>query len=101
VISRSYAAHLGMLPRSARLEKWLERTTLERGLIFGALLALAGVLCFVLAVVQWGSTGFGALDPVATMPLPILGMVLIVGGAQLAVVGFAISLITAGSRPRD
>ncbi|WP_324274262.1 glycosyltransferase family 2 protein [Blastococcus brunescens] len=100
VISRSYAAHLGMLPRSARLEKWLERTTLERGLVLGALLALAGVLCFVLAVIQWGSTGFGMLDPVSTMPLPILGMVLIVGGAQLGVVSFAISLsAAAGSRP--
>ena len=101
VISRSYAAHLGLLPRSARLEKWLERTTLERGLVLGGLLALAGIACFVLAVIEWGSTGFGELDPVSTMQLPILGMVLVVGGAQLAVVGFAISLIAAGSRPGD
>jgi glycosyltransferase involved in cell wall biosynthesis len=98
VISRSYAAHLGLLPRNARLEKWLERTTLERGLLLGSLLALAGIVCFVLALVDWGSTGFGALDPVSTMQLPILGMVLIVGGAQLAVVGFAVSLIATGGR---
>jgi glycosyltransferase involved in cell wall biosynthesis len=100
VIARSYASHLGMLPRSARLEKWLERTTLERGLLLGTVLALAGITCFVIAVVQWGSTGFGVLDPVSTMQLPLLGMVLIVGGAQLAVVSFAVSLIAAGTRPR-
>ena len=101
VISRSYAAHLGLLPRNARLEKWLERTTLERGLLLGTLLTLAGIVCFVLAVIQWGSSGFGVLDPVSSMQLPILGMVLIVGGAQLAVVGFAVGLIAAGSRSGD
>jgi glycosyltransferase involved in cell wall biosynthesis len=101
VISRSYAGHLGLLPRTDRLEKWLERTTLERGLILGTVLALAGIVCFLLAVAQWGSSGFGMLDPVSTMQLPILGMVLIVGGAQLAIVGFALSLIATGSRPRN
>jgi hypothetical protein len=96
VICRSYAARLGLLPRHAHLEKWLERATLERGLLLGALLAVLGIGCFVAALVQWGSTGFGTLDPVATMQLPILGMVLIVGGAELAVVGFAVGLTDAG-----
>jgi glycosyltransferase involved in cell wall biosynthesis len=101
VVSRSYAARLGLLPRSPRLEKWLERATLERGLMAGAVGVAAGILCFVVALVTWGSTGFGALDPVATLQLPILGMVLIVGGTEIAVVGFAISLIDASERPGD
>ena len=87
VVSRSYAARLGLLPRNPRLERWLERATLERGLLLGGLCALAGVGCFVVALVTWGSTGFGVLDPVATLQLPILGMVLIVGGTEVAVVG--------------
>jgi len=98
VVSRSYAWRLGLLPRSPRLEKWLARATLERSLVLGLLCALAGVACFVVALVQWGSTGFGTLDPVSTMRLPIVGMVLIVGGAQLAVVGFLVSL--SGMRPQ-
>ena len=53
---------------------------------------LAGIGCFVGALVQWGSTGFGRLDPVQTLQLPILGMVLIVGGVQLVLVGFLASL---------
>ncbi|MGY1644400.1 glycosyltransferase family 2 protein [Geodermatophilus sp. SYSU D00703] len=97
VLARSYAWRLGLLPRSPRLEKWLARATLERGLVLGLFCGLAGVACFLAALVQWGATGFGALDPVSTMRLPILGMVLIVGGAQLAVVGFLVSL--SGMRP--
>ena len=53
------------------------------------------------ALVTWGSTGFGALDPVTTMQLPILGMVLIVGGTEIAVVGFAVSLIESTDRAAD
>ncbi|MGY1620432.1 glycosyltransferase family 2 protein [Geodermatophilus sp. SYSU D00691] len=91
-ISRAYAWRLGLLPQSPRLEKWIQRTTLERGLLLGVLCALAGIGCFVGALVQWGSTGFGELDPVQTMQLPILGMVLIVGGVQLVLVGFLASI---------
>jgi hypothetical protein len=101
VVSRSYASSLGLLPRKPGLERWLERVTLERGLLLGALCALAGVVCFAMALGNWGSTGFGVLDPVSTMQLPILGMVLIVGGTEIAVVGFAVSLIDAADRPAD
>jgi glycosyltransferase involved in cell wall biosynthesis len=101
VVSRSYAASLGLLPRKPGLERWLEGVTLERGLLLGLLCALTGVLCFVLALVTWGSAGFGVLDPVSTMQLPILGMVLIVGGTEIAVVGFAVSLIDVADRTAD
>jgi glycosyltransferase involved in cell wall biosynthesis len=40
-VSRSYAAHLNLLPISARLERLLDRVTLERGLVIGA----AAILC--------------------------------------------------------
>jgi glycosyltransferase involved in cell wall biosynthesis len=101
VVSRAYAARLGLLPSNPRLERWLERATLERGLLLGGMCALAGILCFVVALVTWGSTGFGVLNPVTTMQLPILGMVLIVGGTEIAVVGFAVSLIESTDRPGD
>jgi len=92
IISRSYAAHLGLLPASKRLEQGLERITLERGVIVGALSLLVGIAAFVIAVIQWGSTGFGALDPIVTMRVPILGMVFIIGGLQLIMVSFTMSL---------
>jgi glycosyltransferase involved in cell wall biosynthesis len=100
LVSRAYAAKLELLPRSPRLEKWVERVTLERGLIIGAVSVLLGIGAFIAALVTWGSAGFGELDPVSTMRLPILGMVLIVGGTQLAVAAFAISL-TGIARSQD
>jgi hypothetical protein len=92
LVSRRYATELGLLPPSPRLEKWIHRVTLERGLLLGALSVLAGIGCFVVALAVWGAEGFGELDPVQTMRLPIVGMVLVVGGVQLGVVSFVMSL---------
>ena len=92
IVSRSYAAHLGLLLPSERLEDTLERITLERGLITGLIAVVLGAVAFIVALVRWGSEGFGALDPLTTMRLPILGMVLIIGGLQLIMVSFTMSL---------
>jgi glycosyltransferase involved in cell wall biosynthesis len=96
LVSRAYATKLRLLPPSPRLEEWLERVTLERGLLLGAASVLLGLVAFIVALGTWGAQGFGELDPVVTMRWPILGMVLIVGGTQLAVVAFAISLTDVG-----
>ena len=98
LVSRTYAARLGLLPASPRLERWIARVTVERGLLVGALSVLLGVGLFVATLVTWGSQGFGELDPVVTMRLPIFGMVLVVGGIQVAGVACAVSLI-GGARP--
>ena len=52
IVSRSYAAHLGLLPPSERLESWLERVTLERGLIIGLVAVVLGIAAFVVALVR-------------------------------------------------
>ena len=93
VIARSYAAHLGLLPPpTGRVMQRLVVTSFERGLVTGVLVALGGVGCFVFAVLSWGAAGFGELDVVDTMPVPILGMVLIVSGFQIITVGVTLSL---------
>jgi glycosyltransferase involved in cell wall biosynthesis len=96
VVTRSYAAHLGLLQRSDRIEKLLTRFSLERGIVVGALLLLLGVGCFVVAVAVWGATGFGALDVVRSMRLPILGAVLVISAFQLISVSFTLSLSRIG-----
>lgn len=74
----------------------MERVTLDRGLLAGALVVLVGVVCFGWALWNWGSEGFGALDPMTTMRLPILGMLFVVGGFQLVLVSFTLSLARIG-----
>jgi hypothetical protein len=97
VIARSYAAHLKLLPPpSEKFERIFTRLSLEKGLVIGGLLMLAGIACFVVAVTSWGARGFGALDVVQSMRVPIVGMVLTVTGFQLVIVSFTLSLTRIG-----
>jgi hypothetical protein len=93
VLARTYAAHVGLLPHSRRLQHVLERVTLERGILLGTLCTLAGIGLYVLALVNWGLKKFGPLDAVHTMRVPIAGTVLIVIGIQLVFISFTVSLL--------
>jgi hypothetical protein len=96
MVARSYAAHLGLLSPSDRL-RWLQtHFSLERGLLLGGLLFLLGVACFAVALTTWGATGFGALNVMDTMQVPIVGMVLSVTGFQVIIVSFTLSLTRIG-----
>lgn len=97
VVARSYAAHLGLLPPpSGRMILRIAKASLERGLWIGLLLLAGGITCFVVALSIWGAAGFGELDVVRTMRVPILGMVLMVAGFQLITVSFTLSLTKIG-----
>jgi hypothetical protein len=98
IVARSYATHLNLLPSSPSMERAVERFTLERGIIVGGVFVGGGIVAFVAAVANWGVKGFGQLDVVTTMRLPILGMVLIVGGLQLIMVSFTMSLTMIGEQ---
>jgi hypothetical protein len=94
LVTRVYATQLGVLPESARLDAALARLTLNRGLAIGAATTALGVACFATAAIRWGASDFGDLNPVHTMRLPILGMVLLVAGLQLVMVSFTLSIET-------
>ena len=96
VLCRAYAAALGLLPRSPSFARAAEQFLLSWGAPVGALLTLAGVSCFVAALVGWGEAAFGPLDPAATMRLPIVGMVLILLGVQSVLLSFTLSLTRIG-----
>jgi glycosyltransferase involved in cell wall biosynthesis len=95
MVSRAYASSLGLLPRSDRVERFLDRFTLEWGLIVGFAMTLAGIGSFVLAVLNWRQTDFGALTT-EDMRLPLLGMLLIVAGSQVILGSFLLSLTRIG-----
>ena len=98
VIARSYAAHLGLLAQSQRLDRVLMRVSLERGLVVGGLLLVAGAGCFVAALTSWGAAGFGPLDVVQSLRLPIVGSVLAVTGFAIVNVSFTLSMTRIGDR---
>jgi glycosyltransferase involved in cell wall biosynthesis len=96
LVSRAYCGHLGLLPASSRIDRLLERFTLERGLLVGFGAVLVGLACFVVAVVRWEATDFGALEIGQSMRIVMSGMVLIVTGMQVAAVSFMLSLVRVG-----
>ena len=95
LVSRAYAWRLGLLPLSPRVERFLDRFTLEWGLLVGFAMAVAGAVSFVVAATRWQESDFGALST-ADMRLPLLGMVLVVAGAQVALTSFLLSLTRIG-----
>lgn len=96
--TRAFAASLGLLPASIRLDRLLDRFALERGLVVGALVSLLGCLFFIAAVVNWQGTGFARLAP-GDIRIPLIGLVLVVTGAQMILVSFMLSLTRIGEAP--
>ena len=76
-LARIFAAREGMMPPHPRLEK----LTVERGLGFGLVLLVVGLLLIAMVVVQWRNLEFGELDYPMTMRW-------VVPGVTFAALGF-------------
>jgi glycosyltransferase involved in cell wall biosynthesis len=93
VIGRRFASHYGFIPRSRTFDGLLEALTLERVLLFAALLVLIGVVALGWGFTQWAERGFGPLPLSSTMRAMILAVTMIVAGLQLAMSAFMGSMI--------
>ncbi|MCT2586685.1 glycosyltransferase family 2 protein [Actinophytocola gossypii] len=79
VMTKLFGAREGLLPMSQRYRHFVQRLTVERGLILGIVIFLAGVLVTVAQVIRWGGADFGAMDggqTVRTAIPAVLGLVL-------------------------
>ncbi len=90
---RSYAKVTGFIPTESKLDRWLEETTTEKGVIVGLLLFLAGVAVTIAAFCIWGNTGFGGLSPDVMMRITIPAMLLIVVGIEIIFASFFIGIL--------
>jgi glycosyltransferase involved in cell wall biosynthesis len=88
-----FGMRAGFLPLGRRMESFFRVATLEKGLLLGAVLALAGLAVVLIAVVSWGRSGYGALDPVSTMRPLIVAVLLIAGGVQTLFASFVLSML--------
>lgn len=91
LVARAFTSALGMLPKSARLSRLVASFALERGIVLGAVMFLAGGGLFAAALTRWGQSGFGDLSTGAAR-LPILGMTLVIVGVQVVMVSFVLNL---------
>ena len=91
--ARVYAVSAGLLSESDGLTRWLNRLSLERVLVAGLLLILAGLAGSVAAVVVWGSESFEDLDPSETMRIVIPSVTAVAIGAELVFASFVIGVL--------
>lgn len=93
LFARTSAYVAGLLPRHAALERLLRLFYLERGLLSGLAIALAGLVWSGAAFWQWRQSGFGALDPRIVMRETIPATALMVGGTEIMLASFLLSII--------
>jgi len=93
LFARVSAQNAALLPRHATLERVLAACTLERGLLAGGAAAALGFLWSAIAFWHWRETGFGALDPRIVMRDTIPASALMVGGMEVALASFLLSVL--------
>jgi Glycosyl transferase family 2 len=93
LFARVSAQNAGLLPRQPALGRLLRLATLERGLLLGLALVLCGFLWSAAAFWHWREAGFGALDPRAMMRDTIPATALMVGGMEVVLASFLLSLL--------
>ena len=93
LFARVSAQNAGLLQRRPGLDRLLKTLTLERGLLLGLLAAISGLLWSAAAFWQWREAGFGALDPRVVMRDTIPAAALMVGGMEIMLASFLLSLL--------
>jgi len=93
LFARVSAQNAGLLPRHATLDTVLAGVSLEKGLIAGIGVALAGFLWSAAAFWQWREAGFGALDPRVVMRDTIPAAALMVAGMEISLASFLLSVL--------
>jgi hypothetical protein len=63
LLTKVYAMEEGFLPHDKRVQKIIDWWSLERGLVIGGLLALAGLIGLIASLLHWKVNNFGELDP--------------------------------------
>lgn len=93
VITKTYAVTSGFHPSDPLLTWFYKVMNLERALVLGSLLVLAGTGLLGTAVYAWQATGFGELAYGRGMRLVIPGVTCVVVGVQMIFSSFVVSLL--------
>lgn len=90
---RAYARVTGFIPTGAKLDRWLQETSTEKGVLIGILMFLTGAAITVGAFCIWRSSGFGQLSPEIMMRITVPAMILIVVGIEIVFGSFFIGIL--------
>lgn len=86
------------LSHPGRIKKMISYHSLEKELFIGIILVIAGVLLGLNVLMNWGSSGFGALDAASSA---MMAMILSILGIQTVFSGMFISLLLLNNGQQD
>lgn len=99
MFAKIYGMREGIVPLDPEFRSLVSVVTLERGLVFGGILLLAGVATSIYALSSWGLAAFGPLQPTDTMRLVIPSVTAILLAFQIAYGSFFLSVLEIRARP--
>jgi glycosyltransferase involved in cell wall biosynthesis len=93
LFTKVFAISEGLLPEDPRINKMFRTLSLERGIVVGILLVLAGLAGSIYAVSFWDESSFGPLDPSKTLRIIIPSITALIIGCQTILSSFFLSVL--------
>ena len=93
VFSKVVAMVAGLVPPDPRTEAIVRQASLERGLVFGGILAMIGVAGALYGVLEWRAAEFGPLVATSMMRVAIPSLTVLAAGVQVMFASFFLSTL--------
>jgi glycosyltransferase involved in cell wall biosynthesis len=93
LFTQVYAGSEGFLPEEPGMQKLLGKLSLERGLILGGIIGLAGLVGLIFSLTYWQSNKFGSLNYEHALRLMIPSATALVLSCQVILGGFFLSIL--------
>jgi glycosyltransferase involved in cell wall biosynthesis len=93
LFTRFYASTEGFLPESPRAERVLARFSLERVLLLGGVVGLAGLVGLIFSLTGWQANGFGHLNYEHALRLMVPSVTALTLSCQAILGGFFLSIL--------
>jgi glycosyltransferase involved in cell wall biosynthesis len=93
MFTRVYAGAEGFLPKEPGMQNLLGRLSLERGLLLGLFIGIAGLVGIIFSIVNWGGSGFHNLNYEHELRLMIPSATALIVSCQLILGSFFLSIL--------
>jgi glycosyltransferase involved in cell wall biosynthesis len=93
LFTQVYAGSEGFLPKEPTVQRVLGKLSLERGLLLGAAIGVAGLVGLIFSLLYWNGKKFGALDYEHSLRLMIPSVTALVVSCQVVLGTFFLSIL--------